>query len=132
MSVSNELPPYRAAAKVSLSLVLRAIVRHRGVQAAVAIWILMYLVVLMLADGSLPFDRPAVAKLPFALQIAAPRNTALSLMVVLLQYFGPGMIRSVLTLRTGNAWVHALSYHAVAPHVIVDTPLVVKIFQIAP
>jgi hypothetical protein len=40
------------------------------------------------------------------------------------------MIKSVLTLRTGNAWVHALSYHIIAPHVIVDTPLVVKIFGI--
>ena len=46
------------------------------------------------------------------------------------QYFGPGMMKSVLTLRTGNAWVHALGYHAVAPHVIVDTPLVVKVFGI--
>lgn len=45
-------------------------------------------------------------------------------------FFGPGMMKSVLTLRTGNAWVHALSYHAVAPHVIVDTPLVVRIFAI--
>jgi hypothetical protein len=61
----------------------------------------------------------------------SPRDTALSLIFVLLQYFGPGMIKSVLTLRTGNAWVHALSYHAVAPHVIVDTPLVVKIFGIS-
>jgi hypothetical protein len=60
----------------------------------------------------------------------SPRNTALSLMFVLLQYFGPGMIKSVLTLRTGNAWVHALSYHVVAPHVIIDTPLMVKIFGI--
>jgi hypothetical protein len=59
------------------------------------------------------------------------RDGALSLIFVLLQYFGPGMIKSVLTLRTGNAWVHALSYHAVAPHVIVDTPLMVKIFGIA-
>jgi len=61
----------------------------------------------------------------------SPRNIALSLIFVLLQYVGPGMIKSVLTLRTGNAWVHALSYHAVAPHVIVDTPLMVKIFGIA-
>ena len=57
-----------------------------------------------------------------------PRNVALSLMFVLFQYFGPGMIKSVLTLRTGNAWVHAVSYHAIAPHVLVDTPLMVKVF----
>jgi hypothetical protein len=62
----------------------------------------------------------------------SPRHAALSLIFVLLQYFGPGMMKSVLTLRTGNAWVHALGYHAFAPHVIVDTPLVVKTFGIAP
>jgi hypothetical protein len=61
----------------------------------------------------------------------SPRDVALSLIFVLLQYFGPGMIKSVLTLRTGNAWVHALSYHAIAPHVIIDTPLMVKVFGIA-
>jgi hypothetical protein len=61
----------------------------------------------------------------------SPRNAALSLLFVLFQYFGPGMIKSVLTLRTGNAWVHALSYHAVAPHVVVDTPLMVKVFGLA-
>ena len=62
----------------------------------------------------------------------SPRHIALSLLFVLLQYFGPGMIKSVLTLRTGNAWVHALGYHAVAPHVLIDAPLMVKIFGIAP
>jgi hypothetical protein len=61
----------------------------------------------------------------------SPRNAALSLIFVLLQYFGPGMIKSVLTMRTGNAWVHALSYHSIAPHVLVDTPLMVKVFGIA-
>ena len=350
MSVSDPLPPAHAAATTSLSAVLGAILRHRGVRFAAALWVLGYLVVLWLARGSLPFDRPAVARLPFALQMAAPtitlieifvlmvltflltrrrvipdmaarapgrraasretilvlgyaalgqaggwiagpamgyrpfsfhlagtvfgcsvtparaelwtwaiynfvvfaaapylyfrrrythtelnlrssnrrndallifvvlaiesafelavfdknvlrlslhqmllgapltfavffigtvlptmvliyaillprylkltgsplsavllggltyaamhivegwsafdspRDTVLSLLFVLLQYFGPGMIKSVLTLRTGNAWVHALSYHAVAPHVLVDTPLVVKIFGIA-
>ena len=52
----------------------------------------------------------------------SPRDTALSLIFVMLTYVGPGMMKSVLTLRTGNAWVHAISYHAIAPHVIVDTP----------
>jgi hypothetical protein len=32
---------------------------------------------------------------------------------------------AALTLRTGTAWLHAI-----APHVLVDTPLVVKIFHI--
>ena len=60
----------------------------------------------------------------------SPRDTALSLIFVFLSYFGPGMIKTVITLRTGNAWVHALGYHAVAPHVIVDAPLVAKVFAI--
>ncbi len=60
----------------------------------------------------------------------SPRDIALSLLFVWFQYFGPGMIKSVLTLRTGNAWVHAIGYHAIAPHVIVDTPLVVEVFRI--
>jgi len=60
----------------------------------------------------------------------SPRDAALSLLFVPFSYLGPGMIKSVLTLRTGNAWVHALGYHAVAPHVVVDAPLVVRIFSI--
>jgi hypothetical protein len=61
----------------------------------------------------------------------SPRDTVLSVIFVLFTYFGPGMMKSVLTLRTGNAWVHAFSYHALAPHVIVDTPLMVKVFGIS-
>jgi len=60
----------------------------------------------------------------------SPRDAALSLLFVLFTYFGPGMLKSVLTLRTGNAWVHAFGYHAFAPHVIADAPLVVRIFGI--
>jgi hypothetical protein len=56
------------------------------------------------------------------------RDAALSLLFVLFTYVGPGMIKSVLTLRTGNAWVHALGYHCVAPHGVADAPLRVKIF----
>ncbi len=50
--------------------------------------------------------------------------------VPVLQYTVPGMIKVVLTVRTAKAWVHALGYHTVAPHVTVDTPLLVKIFGV--
>lgn len=55
---------------------------------------------------------------------------SLSILFVLLQYVGPGMIKSVLTLRTGNAWVHAIGYHLIAPHLLIDTPLFVKALAI--
>jgi hypothetical protein len=54
----------------------------------------------------------------------------LSFIFLFFQYLGPGMIKTVLTLRTGNAWVHVWAYHAIAPHVLVDTPNVVKIFHL--
>jgi hypothetical protein len=60
----------------------------------------------------------------------SPHDTALSLIFVVLGYLGPGMIKTYITLRTGNAWVHAFGYHALAPHVIIDTPLVVQAFGI--
>jgi hypothetical protein len=59
-----------------------------------------------------------------------PRNAALSLIFVALQYFGPGMMKTFMTLRTGNAWVHAIGYHAIAPHVVVDTPLMATAFGV--
>lgn len=59
-----------------------------------------------------------------------PRYATLSILFVFFQYMGPGMIKSVLTLRTGNAWVHALGYHAFAPHMIIDTPMFVKVLGI--
>lgn len=54
----------------------------------------------------------------------------LSVVFVFLQFAYPGLIKSVLTLRTGNAWVHLWAYHAIAPHVTVDTPLIVRVFGI--
>jgi hypothetical protein len=60
-----------------------------------------------------------------------PRDIALSLIFVFMTYTGPGMFKSFVTLRTGNAWVHAIAYHAIAPHVIVDTPAIAKVFGIS-
>jgi hypothetical protein len=60
----------------------------------------------------------------------SPGNAVLTVVFLLLQYFGPGMIKTFLTLRTGNAWVHVWAYHAFVPHVIFDTPLIAKIFHI--
>lgn len=61
---------------------------------------------------------------------STPRDGALSLTFVFLTYFGPGLFKSFVTLRTGNAWVHALGYHAIAPHVVIDTPLIAKAFGV--
>lgn len=55
-------------------------------------------------------------------------RAALSVTFVLLWFLGPGLIKSYLTLRTGNAWVHLWAYHAIAPHVTMDTPVIVKVF----
>jgi len=60
----------------------------------------------------------------------APRDALLSVAFLLLTYVGPGMMKTVLTLRTGNAWVHVWAYHALAPHTLMDTPLIVKVFHI--
>jgi hypothetical protein len=61
---------------------------------------------------------------------ATPNQTILSVLFVFASYTGPGMFKSYVTLRTGNAWVHALGYHAIAPHTLFDTPLVARIFAI--
>jgi hypothetical protein len=60
----------------------------------------------------------------------SPGNVTLSVIFLIFVYFGPGMVKATLTLRTGNAWVHAWAYHAIAPHTLIDTPLIVRIFGI--
>jgi len=57
-------------------------------------------------------------------------NSVLSVCFVFLQFLVPGMIKSFLTLRTGNAWVHVWAYHAISPHVTADTPNVVRYFNL--
>lgn len=61
---------------------------------------------------------------------ASPRNAMLSVLFLLLFYTGPGMFKTFLTVRTGNAWVHLWAYHAIAPHTLIDTPIMVKVFGI--
>ncbi|GGA03420.1 hypothetical protein GCM10011408_26160 [Dyella caseinilytica] len=53
-----------------------------------------------------------------------------SVMLVFLTFFPAGIMKSFLTVRTGNAWAHVWAYHAISPHVTIDTPLVVQDFNI--
>jgi hypothetical protein len=57
-------------------------------------------------------------------------HALLSMIIVLLTFVPPGLMKSYLTLRTANAWVHLWGYHAITPHVTADTPMVVRIFGI--
>jgi hypothetical protein len=60
----------------------------------------------------------------------SPRGAALSVIFLVFTYLGPGMIKTFLTLRTGNAWVHVWAYHAFAPHTLLDTPHIVDVLRI--
>jgi hypothetical protein len=57
-------------------------------------------------------------------------HALVSVIFVLLTFFPPGLMKSYLTLRTANAWVHLWGYHAITPHVTADTPMVVHVFGI--
>jgi hypothetical protein len=57
-------------------------------------------------------------------------HSALSVIMVFLTFFPPGLMKSFLTMRTGNAWVHVWAFHAISPHVTVDTRLIVGDFKI--
>jgi len=45
----------------------------------------------------------------------------LSFIFIMLLFGGPGMVKSYLTQRTGNAWVHLWGFDAISPHVTDDT-----------
>ena len=53
------------------TIILRS-ARHPAVQAAAILWVVANIAVLVLAGGVLPFDRPALAGMPFARQVALP------------------------------------------------------------
>lgn len=60
----------------------------------------------------------------------SPGDAVLSVVFLVFTYFGPGMIKTVLTVRTGNAWVHVWAYHAFAPHTLLETTHMVEVFHI--
>ena len=55
---------------------------------------------------------------------------AMSPTFVYLLFIPAGLMKSFPTWRTGNAWVHVWAYHAISPHVTVDTRLIVGDFGI--
>jgi hypothetical protein len=57
-------------------------------------------------------------------------HSVLSVIVVFLFFLPAGVMKSFLTMRTGNAWVHLWGFHAISPHVTVDTRLIVRDFDI--
>lgn len=59
---------------------------------------------------------------------ASPSDALMSFLFLLLFYTGPGMFKTFVTIRTANAWTHVWAYHAIAPHVLLDTPMFVRIF----
>lgn len=61
---------------------------------------------------------------------ASPEDALMSFLFLLLFYTGPGMFKAFITIRTANAWAHVWSYHAIAPHVLIDTPMFLRIFGI--
>ena len=52
--------------------IARVSVLHPAGMVALALWTIANLAVVILARGSLPFDRPVVASMPFATQVASP------------------------------------------------------------
>jgi hypothetical protein len=58
------------------------------------------------------------------------RDATLTILFVVLVYAVPGAFKTLLTVRTGNAWVHAWAYHALAPHTLHDTGLVARVFRL--
>jgi hypothetical protein len=57
-------------------------------------------------------------------------DSVVSVLFVFLTFFPPGLMKSFLTIRTGNAWVHLWAFHAISPHVTVDTRLIIHDFHI--
>ncbi len=108
-------PRLRTAVFVQCILVPRYLALTGSVPATVALGGLTY-ALLHVTDGWTDFT--------------SPTDVLLSVLYVLLFYPGPGMVKAFLTVRTGNAWVHVWAYHAIAPHTLLDSPMIVNVFGI--
>src|SRR5947209_13179962 len=67
----------------SLTALIRSAVVHPPVQAAAALWIVANVAVIWLAGGFLPFDRPALADMPFGQQVALPSLGLIEVLVLM-------------------------------------------------
>ena len=56
MGANDHFPSTRAAAAPALIPLVKAILNHRGVQTAAALWVVAFFAVVWLSQGMLPFD----------------------------------------------------------------------------
>lgn len=69
------------------TIILRS-ARHPAVQVAAILWVVANIAVLVLAGGVLPFDRPVLAGMPFARQVALPSLTLIEVfLLMVVAYF---------------------------------------------
>jgi hypothetical protein len=66
-----------------LAALIRNAVLRPAIQVAAALWIVANVAVLLLAGGFLPFDRPAVANMPFIKQVALPTFGLMEIFVLM-------------------------------------------------
>jgi hypothetical protein len=81
-----------------LAAIIRSAVLHPAVRVAAALWIVTNVAVVLMAGGVLPFDRPALADMPFVQQVALPS-------LGLIEVFALMAVVYVLTNRTNDLLV---------------------------
>ncbi|MEM7337253.1 MAG: hypothetical protein AAF467_01330 [Actinomycetota bacterium] len=57
-------------------------------------------------------------------------HAILAFLFITVSNFGPGLVKGMLTVRTGNVWLHFLAYHVLSFHTWADAPLVARIFEL--
>src|SRR5580704_12784678 len=80
------IPAAPAAGQSPLSLprrLVRNVFRSPAIRVAASLWIVANVAVVFLADGRLPFDRPALAGMPFAQQVALPSMGLIEVFVLM-------------------------------------------------